>query len=410
MNESFGIPTEREGEHSCPYPEQEPQRFIRNDIDHILKWASKISGVSDIVLQPGEPVVAVYQDETIRVTRKVITVDETAEILATIVSPDAPARLKGGEDAPFRYPLRLSRTETLQFRGQATSIQAPLSMDSCAELVFRSIPSVPPTVDDIGLQAEIVKACLPKSGLVLVTGPTGSGKSTTLAAMLRLGLETPPGRRTITYEQPIEFDLQAIPNRIGTVAQSAVGDHVRSFAHGVKIALRRKPARILFGEIRDKETIHGSFVASQTGHAVYGTLHTDSVATAIPRMVNEFPEEARWAMARNLIESSRLIIHQRLVKNNKGSLMALREWLVLDEEKRHRILAAGEFGYVQEMTRLMAEGNTRLIDDVKSKYDDGLMGADEYQEYEDQYAADLRALAAEVQQKGSASSGEVAYA
>ncbi len=372
----------------------EPLRILKPDLDYLLTWATEIKA-SDIIFQPGEPPVVVYRDETVRVMKRLLSTDEVNDILVIVTSPDAPARLKGANDIPFSWQVKQDRLSTLRYRGQATAIQSPSGMDSAVEVVFRTMPAAPPTVDEIGLPPEIVDAALAKDGLMLVTGPTGSGKTTTLAAILRKGLETKPGRRLICYEHPVEFDYYSVENRQGTVAQSQVGEHVHSFQHGVTIALRRKPARILFGEIRDVETIEGAFVAAQTGHAVYGTLHTNSVPAAVPRMVNEFPAASRWAMARNIIDSSRLIMHQRLTKSSSGSLLALREYLIFTEAVRARILSAGELGYVGEMAAILRENRTRLIDDVKDKHDAGLLSEQSYLEFRQQYAAELTALAAE---------------
>lgn len=371
----------------------EPMKILRDDLDKILTWAAQ-NKVSDIVLQAGEPIVAVHQDDVLRVGNRMLTSDEIQDLLAMIVSPEAPAQLKGSNDIPFRHQVAVDRGLRYQFRGQATGIQSPNGLGSAIELDFRTIAAVPPSYNDIRLPFEIVEAFLPKSGLGLVTGPTGSGKSTTLAAIIRYFLETEP-RRVITHEHPIEFDFYAIPNRWGTVAQSQIGDHLKDWKHAVKIMLRRKPSRILFGEIRDRETIEGSFVAAQTGHSVLGTLHTNSVPSAIPRLVNEFPEAARWSMARNLIESMNVILHQRLIKSLDGGLVALHEWLSFNEEDRDRVLAAGETGYVAEIANMLRERGTRLVDSAERAFSEGLIGERDVAIARGDYRASLKALVAE---------------
>lgn len=406
MNKDVGINAKPENGPPTPF-EVEPTRLGRDDLDHALCWAAR-HGVSDIVLQSGEPISVVQSGEVRRVMHRKLNNDECTDLLSSVVNPDAPSRLKGAKDIAFRHRVRVSREESYLFRGQATAIQAPQGMDSTCELVFRAIPSVPPSCADLELEDEIVNNSLPQEGLVLVTGPTGSGKSTTLAALLRRAAEAEPGRRIITYEHPIEFDLFAVPNRKGTIAQSQIGEHVGSFAEGVQIALRRKPNCILLGEIRDRPTIEGSFVAAQTGHAVYGTLHTNSVASAIPRMTNEFPEESRWSMALNLVETARLIIHQRLVRRKGGGLVALREWLVFDEALRSATIAAGAGGYVQVMTEALRQRKTRILDDAVRKYRMGLLDDEAMSYYRQQYAAEYAALMGAEAQPGHETDSEEA--
>jgi len=176
-------------------------------------------------------------------------------------------------------------------------------------MVFRALSESPPTLKELQLPDICKTACSYANGLVLITGPTGSGKSTTLAAMIDHINSTTPGH-ILTLEDPIEFQHES---KMCMVNQRALGAHFTSFASAMKAALREDPDVILVGEMRDAETVALALKAAETGHLVLSTLHTNSAAKTIDRIINTFSAEEQNQVRTVLSETLKLVISQKLV-------------------------------------------------------------------------------------------------
>jgi twitching motility protein PilT len=181
--------------------------------------------------------------------------------------------------------------------------------------VFRTIPSKVLTLEDLKAPKVFGEIANQPRGVVLVTGPTGSGKSTTLAAMVNHINENEYGH-ILTVEDPIEFVHES---KKCLMNQREVGPHTLSFANALRSALREDPDIILVGEMRDLETIRLAMTAAETGHLVFGTLHTSSAAKTIDRIIDVFPAEEKEMMRAMLSESLRAVISQTLLKTKDGS-------------------------------------------------------------------------------------------
>ena len=178
-------------------------------------------------------------------------------------------------------------------------------------MVLRQIPNKLLTIDQSGLNKDLVMTLLNKArGMVLVTGPTGSGKSTTLASMINILNETKDEAHIITIEDPIEFYHK---HKKAVVTQREVNIDVPSFAEALRRALRQDPDVILVGELRDLETIEAAVGAAETGHLVFGTLHTNSAAKTIDRIVNAFPTSAQETIRIQLSTVLQAVISQMLI-------------------------------------------------------------------------------------------------
>lgn len=361
--------------------EDEPNlKLTPKDFDVFLLWASH-QNVSDILLQTGEPLGVIRNNQTLTVGKRDIPNHEVAEILREIDQQTSENMIRGGDDRDFQYCVIAEDdlNNACRFRGCATGIYSDGQQG--IEVVLRTIPSIPPTVEMLGVEEEIVNACESEYGLILVTGPTGSGKSTLNAALLS-HIATNFRKHILTYEQPIEFDLTNIPGRQSRIAQTDIGKQLPDFPRAIKNALRRKPNIILIGEARDKETIDGCIRASLTGHLVLSTVHTNSVEGTISRLVDEFPPEERKAMTAKIIDSLRLIVHQRLVNKVGGGQVAIKSFLRFTEDLRRHLLAVlsdPKTVDIRPAIRAILESHGQpLMWDIEAKYREGLISETTY--------------------------------
>jgi twitching motility protein PilT len=189
---------------------------------------------------------------------------------------------------------------------------------------FRSIPFKILSFEELGLPPIVAELAAKPRGLILVTGPTGSGKSTTLAALVDLINRTRTDH-IITIEDPIEFVHQS---KKCLVTQRQVGLHTRSFKHALRAALREDPDIILVGEMRDLETVSIAIETAETGHLVFGTLHTTTASSTIDRIIDQFPADRQSQVRVMLSESLRGVIAQTLCKKIGGGRVAAREVLL----------------------------------------------------------------------------------
>jgi twitching motility protein PilT len=180
--------------------------------------------------------------------------------------------------------------------------------------VFRMIPNKILSADELALPDGVRKMTTLKKGLVLVTGPTGSGKSTTLAAMIDL-INSTRNDHILTLEDPLEFIHES---KLSLLNQRQIGMHSESFASALRAALREDPDVILVGEMRDLETISLAMTAAETGHLVFGTLHTSSAAKTIDRIVDVFPKDSQEQARSMLSESLKGVVCQQLLKTAEG--------------------------------------------------------------------------------------------
>jgi twitching motility protein PilT len=234
--------------------------------------------------------------------------------------------------------------------------------------VFRTIPTKIPRMRDLGLPDVVRHLCDEEKGLVLVTGPTGSGKSTTLAAMIDYINENMYGH-ILTLEDPIEF---VHTTKRSLMSQREVGAHTKSFHNALRSALREDPDVILVGEMRDLETIQLALTAAETGHLVFGTMHTQSAAKTVDRVVDVFPPNQQAQIRVMLAESLVGVISQMLVKKMGGGRAAALEILVgspgvrnlIREGKTHQVPSmlqvGGKLG-MQTMEAALADLVTRRV-------------------------------------------------
>jgi defect-in-organelle-trafficking protein DotB len=354
----------------------EPLRFTPAETDRLLAFCQQL-GASDITIQTGESVFAEIYGRLYRVTHRKLSNTETGEILNAIYGPNGTTQILSGSDVDTHYEVRPTRTERYRYRVNATGCQ--VEGHDGIQITLRTIPSLPPHLDEMELPAEIKDAIAPYQGVVYVTGATGSGKSTLLASIIRhLAENEESNRKILTYEAPIEFvyDGLEMPNAI--VSQSEIPRHLPSFAAGVRNALRRKPRLILVGEARDQETMSAVLEAALTGHPVYTTLHSNGVAETMRRLVTTFPADERHGRTIDILETIRLAIWQKLVPTVDGKRVALREYLIFTDEVRDILLDVDVEKITAATRRLLKERGQPMEVDAQKRFNEGMISSREY--------------------------------
>ena len=239
--------------------------------------------------------------------------------------------------------------------------------------VFRVIPSEILTAEKLGLSQHVLNLCQLKKGLVLVTGPTGSGKSTTLSAMIDHVNRT-RADHIITIEDPIEF---VHPNRKCLINQREVHTHTRSFKDALRAALREDPDVILVGELRDLETIAIAIETAETGHLVFGTLHTTTAASTVDRVIDQFPADRQAQIRVMLSESLRGVIAQTLCRKIGGGRVAALEVLIANGAISNLIREGKTFQIASMMQVGRGQGMVTLNDALADLVRKGVVTAEE---------------------------------
>ncbi|MGD9878301.1 type IV pilus twitching motility protein PilT [Desulfococcus sp.] len=307
-------------------------------------------GASDLHLVSGQPPALRLRGDIERVKYKILDNDELKAMLYEIAPEDKIKVFEETGDIDFGYEIPgLARYRANFF----------MQKNGCGA-VFREIPSTILTVEKLGLPPVIAKLANLPRGLVLVTGPTGSGKSTTLAAIIDEANRTRKDH-IITIEDPIEF-VHASQKCI--VNHREVGNHTRSFSAALRGALREDPDIILVGELRDLETISLAIEAASTGHLVFGTLHTSSAAKTVDRAIEVFPAAQQAQIRSTLADGIRAVVAQTLFKriDIKGRVAAL-EILIATPAVRN-LVRENKTYQINSMIQTGKKYGMRLLDDA----------------------------------------------
>jgi twitching motility protein PilT len=272
------------------------------------------SGSSDLHLRSGEPPMLRLHGELARQQQPPIPAERLEAMLLSIMTAKESGEFRETGDTDWAYEI----DGLARFRCNAgRDRHGPIA-------VFRVIPATVRSADDMGLSREVQNLCYLTKGLVVVTGPTGSGKSTTLASLVDL-INRTRSDHIITIEDPIEF---VHPSKKCLVTQRQVGVHTRGFKQALRAALREDPDIILVGEMRDLETVSIAIETAETGHLVFGTLHTTTAASTVDRIIDQFPADRQSQVRVMLSESLRGVIAQTLCKKIGGGRVAAREVLL----------------------------------------------------------------------------------
>ena len=295
-------------------------------------------GASDLHLSAGEPPLLRVHGDLVRIEHPAVTPEQVTELVNSIMSDAQRATFEAEHEVDFACELegkgRFRVNVFVHSRGPGA--------------VLRTIPTQIPALDTLHMPPVLKELCTRERGLVLVTGPTGSGKSTTLAAMVDVINQTWDAH-ILTIEDPIEF---VHPPKRCLVNQREVGPHTNSFSNALRSALREDPDVILIGEMRDLETISLALTAAETGHLVFGTLHTSSAPKTIDRIIDVFPAGQQGQIRTMLSESLEAVVAQTLLKKKGGGRVAACEVLIgtpavrnlIREGKLHQIMSMMQTG------------------------------------------------------------------
>ncbi len=274
------------------------------DITELLAFAVS-NGASDLHLSAGMPPMIRVHGDVRRINLPAMSHKEVQGMIYEVMHDALRKRYEEFLEVDFSFEL----PGVARFRVNA------FNQDRGAAAVLRTIPSKILSLEDLGAPKIFAELAMKPRGLVLVTGPTGSGKSTTLAAMVNHVNENEYAH-ILTIEDPIEFVHES---KKGLINQREVGPHTQSFSAALRSALREDPDVVLVGELRDLETIRLALTAAETGHLVFGTLHTSSAPKTIDRIIDVFPGDEKDMVRAMLSESLQAVISQALLKNREGN-------------------------------------------------------------------------------------------
>lgn len=280
------------------------------DISEILAFANE-KGASDLHISSGEPPIVRIDGDIQKVDMPSLPKDEVHSMLYDILNDQQRKIFEERKEIDFALDVKgIARYRVNAFyqsRGEA--------------IVFRTIPIKIMSLEELGLPMILAELTKKTKGLVLVTGTTGSGKSTTLAAMMDF-INQNEKAHILTIEDPIEFVYEP---KLSLINQRELGTNTHGFANALRSALREDPDVILVGEMRDLETISLAMTAAETGHLVFGTLHTSSAAKTVDRVIDVFPPEQQGQIRAMFAESILAVVTQNLLKrkDGKGRVAAL---------------------------------------------------------------------------------------
>ncbi|MEM1446402.1 MAG: type IV pilus twitching motility protein PilT [Planctomycetota bacterium] len=337
-------------------------------IDRLLDTVIK-QEASDLHLTVGKPPTVRMSGRLIELKTKSLEPEDTVALMKAISPERSQNELQeeGGSDFGFAYGPQDDPENSARFRVSIFRQKGNVA------LVLRRIPNKLLDIDKIGLPPIVKDLIRRPRGLFLVTGPTGSGKTTTLASMIDF-INMELDRHIITVEDPIEYYQ---PHKKSIVNQREVGNDVPSFSEALRRALRQDPDVILVGEMRDLETIEAAITAAETGHLVFGTLHTNSAAGTINRLIDAFPTNQQAQVRAQLSVALIAVLSQQLLKRKPKGMIAAYEFMVVTPAISNLIREAQSYKIPSAIQTGKKFGMKLLDDFLWELYSKDLINADD---------------------------------
>ncbi|MBN2852258.1 MAG: type IV pilus twitching motility protein PilT [Clostridia bacterium] len=326
------------------YEKCEGDKYVRS-INDLLSVMPK-KDASDLHLVAGVPPCYRIDKELLREDLPPLNPENVKYLLSDIIGPEDWNKLEQNFELDFSYAI----PGIARYRGNVMVQRGSIAA------VFRAVPFEIPEFDKLGLPQELKALCNLKRGLVLVTGPTGSGKSTTLASIIDI-INRTRKLNIVTIEDPIEFLHK---HKLSTVRQREIGGDTHSFANALRHVLRHDPDVILVGEMRDLESISIALTAAETGHLVFSTLHTQTAPSTINRIIDVFSESERKQVRQQLAATVQGVISQQLLPKNGGGKVVAIEYMtgvsavrnLIREGKEHQIYSVMQTGHEYGMVTM----------------------------------------------------------
>ncbi|HEX5088235.1 MAG TPA: PilT/PilU family type 4a pilus ATPase [Nocardioides sp.] len=336
---------------------------IGDRVDQLLNRLWEARG-TDLMLTAGLPPM-IRVDGTLAPVpgQSVLTGDDTNALLAEVLTSEQSDLWNGRHEYDFSFSWR----EHARIRGNA------FTQRGLTAVALRMIPREIPTIDDLGLPPVLQELSLRHQGLILMTGPTGSGKSTTLASLVDL-INRNRGCHIITVEDPIEY---VHDHKMAAVNQREVGTDTGSFHEALRSVLREDPDVLLVGEMRDLESIAFALTVAETGHLVFATLHTNDTAQSLGRMIDVFPAEQQAQIRVQLASALSCVVYQRLVPRIGGGMVAAYEVLVATPAVRNLIKEGKTHQLRNSLVTGSRDGMNTLEHSLSQLVQDGVVSLDD---------------------------------
>ena len=318
---------------------------------------------SDIFLSVGSPINIKINGVAVPVNQAIMTADTVKQLLYEILTE---RQIKEYED-------EMELNSAVSLPGVGSFRISAFRQKGAPAVVVRYIPNVIPPLDTLGLPEVLTEVIMQKRGLILMVGATGSGKSTSLAAMIDFRNERKSGH-ILTLEDPIEFIFQ---NKKSIINQREVGTDTKAFEIALRNALRQAPDCILIGEIRDKATMAMALAYAQSGHLCLATLHANNSYHAMNRIINFYPLETRPSLLLDLAAALQAVISQRLVRTKTGARVAATE-VLLNTRNISELIEKGEISEIKEaLEKSLAPGSQTFEQALFKLFMDGRITQDE---------------------------------
>lgn len=336
---------------------------IGDQIDRLLQALWEVRG-TDLLLTVGLPPMLRVDGSLSPVPgASVLTPEATDALLSEVLTPEQNDVWGSSHEFDFSFSWR----EHARIRGNA------FTQRGLTAVALRMIPRTVPTPDQLGLPPALRELAMKHQGLILMTGPTGSGKSTTLASLIDL-INTNRGCHIITIEDPIEY---VHDHKLAAVNQREVGTDTGSFHNALRSVLREDPDVLLVGEMRDLESIQFALTVAETGHLVFATLHTNDTAQSVGRMIDVFPAEQQAQIRVQLAAALSCVVYQRLIPKIGGGMTAAYEVLVATPAVRNLIKEGKTHQLRNSLVTGARDGMTTLEQSLSHLIHDGIVTEEE---------------------------------
>lgn len=348
-----------------------PPSITKSQFERIATMAYRAK-VSDIHLASGEHIWFDRYGRMEKASNRPLNDEELRQLLSGMTSPSSLSMLASANPVNRAVAITPENMRNVNYRFRLNAVKCRVGRYlGGIQLTMRSIPDVPPDINSIGMPQEIMENIFPENGLCLFVGVTGSGKTTSLFAVLRHIAETMPDKKIATAEDPVEFTFEKVKCAGMMPTQIEIGDDLTSYKRCIEEAMRRAAEVLLVGECRKTEEFGAMIDAALSGHATYSTLHAETVDQTINRILNMFPFAEQASIASKLMGSIRIVVAQKLVKSTDGKRRVVREWLVFDRGTREYLSDVNMVDWTREIRRLVYKRGSSMLHSLLKLLDEG---------------------------------------